>query len=245
MKNYRLLLIAALCAVSPLNAAAGASPAKKPARPGISNLSGSFTRTYSTQSQKDSVSGAFCFFDMKKTYLDIRYPLHQIMFIENNVLLIYYPESRKAFRLESASPVALPLIPGLLSAIRPDYGLSLIGFKVVDQKMRGDTLVTYWSNPAAADKLGRFELSQCGNRLLSSTYFSSDSKTCTRTLFGAYVAPRGGYSFPASIRTIVRTGETVSTENVYLRDLVINGAIPRDALEFKIPDDVKVIRKKW
>jgi hypothetical protein len=191
------------------------------------------------------VSGLFCFFDGRKTYFDIRYPLHQIMFIENNILLIYYPESGKAFRLQSASPVALPLIPGLLSAIRPDYGLSLIGFKVLEQKMHGDTLVTSWSNPKAADKLGRFELSQCGDRLISSRYFSPDSLNYTRTLFDGYGAPRGGYSFPASIRTTIRTGGTVSTERVFLRDLVINGTIPRDALEFKIPDNVKVIKKKW
>jgi hypothetical protein len=245
MKTCWLLLLSCLFIATPLESGAGQNPGRKPARAGITSLSGTFSRVSDTQSEKDSVSGVFYFFDSRKTLFDVRYPIHQVMFIENNIIQIYYPELRKAFRIESANPVAFPLIPGLLAAIRPDYGLSLMGFKLSGQRMSGDTTLSRWFQPASKSKAGWFELAQYRDRLRYCTYHSPDALNYTMTTFGNYGAPLMGYSFPTEIRTTAVSGGSISRETVHLGDLRVNAPIPTEVTGFAIPSAVKAVKKKW
>jgi outer membrane lipoprotein-sorting protein len=245
MKSCHLVLLLFLFAGLPLDAEAQKPKLPRGTEAGISNLIGDFSKKFVSSAGSDSIAGTFYYINSRKIFFEIQYPLHQIMVIEKNITEIYYPEDAKAFRLESANPVVFPLISGLLSAIRPDNGLSLIGFTLSDQVVRNDTFVTYWSYPKSPRPFGWFELAQYNNRLAYSTFHAPDSVSYTTTTFSRYTPPQKGVSLPLEINTIIALGGGFSRERVTLRDLRINSAIPERVANFTIPGHIKVVKKKW
>lgn len=176
--------------------------------------------------------------------VEVTYPLHQLMHIEANITIIYYPELSKAFRLESANPVILPLVLGLLAAIRPDYGLSDLGFKLSRQEMRGDTVTALWTHPKARNKIGEYRIAEMNDRLVYTRYESPDTRNHVKTNFTDYVNVSGIF-FPTKISSEILNPAGHSLEKVIIEDLKVNPKIPNHIIKFKLPNDVSVEKKKW
>ncbi len=211
----------------------------------VNSLTGDFTRVYESTETTDSVSGKFYYTSPNQIFFEINYPLHQIMRIVDNLTEIYYPESKVGFILESTNPVVLPLIPGLMSAIRPDYGLSVLGFKLEDQKMEGDTLLTFWVHSKFPEKVGRFTVAQAHDRLIYTFYEAPDSVSYTKTVFSDYIPSSEDIFFPGKIFTKIRGKTTLSYEKIFLNNLMVNAKIPDEIVHFRIPEDAKIERRKW
>jgi hypothetical protein len=245
MRIRHFALVLFLLAWLPLDSEAQKPKLPRGAESGITNLIGDFSRNFVSQAESDSIAGTFYYINSRKIFFEIRYPLHQIMIIEKNITEIYYPEDAKAFRLESANPVVFPLISGLLTAIRPDNGLSLIGFSLSNQVVRNDTFVTYWTYPKSPRPFGWFELAQYDKKLAYSTFHAPDSVSYTTTTFSRYSPPQKGLSLPSEINTVIALRGGFSKERVTLSALRINSAIPERIANFAIPGNIQVIKKKW
>lgn len=210
----------------------------------VKTLSGVFSRTFAGEQGIDSTSGAFYYLDSNKMYIQVNYPLHQIMYIEANITTIYYPESKKAFRLESVNPVILPLIPGLLAAIRPDYGLGDLGFELGNQTIKGDTVIASWTHPKAKKKMGAFKIAEVNDRLVYTQYQLPNKVIRMKTTFSNYENVSGVF-FPTEIYAKIFNPDGISFEKVLIEDLELNQKIPDHIVNFKIPGDVVVENKKW
>ena len=211
----------------------------------IQFLNGEFTRVFKVSASSDSIHGKFFYFASNKIYFDIDYPLHQIMFIENKNTNIFYPESEKAFLFESTNPVALPLITGILAAIRPDNGLSVLGFKLNNQEMNNDTLVTFWIHSNEPDKFGTFKIGQYEDRLVYSNFHAQDSSQHTETLFKNHSMIQNDILVPLQINTKIFSQYGVAIEKIKLNNLNCSHDIPNKIKNFKIPDHIQVIKRKW
>ena len=211
----------------------------------INSLTGNFTRVYESTETSDSISGKFYYTSPNQIFFEVTYPLHQIMRIVDNLTEIYYPDSKKGFVLESTNPMVLPLIPGLMSAIRPDYGLSVLGFKLEDQKMDGDTLLTFWIHSKFPEKVGRFTVAQANDRLIYTYYEAPDSVSYTKTVFSEYIPSNESIFFPGKIVTKIRIQNTLAYEKIFLSSLKVNTEIPGKISRFKIPEDAEIVKKKW
>jgi len=210
----------------------------------FTTMYGRFLRIFEQDEVSDTTNGEFYYLGPGSLFMEVSSPLHQIMIIDANLTTIYYPESRLAFVLESANPVVLPLVPGLMSAIRPDYGLADIGLELLGQEMRGDTLVALWSHPKARDKIGEFRVAEYQDRLIYTQYDSPKSKSKSRTSFSKY-AEVNGIFFPTEIFSEVHGRSGSSMERIFLDSLKIDIEVPNRIMNFKIPDGVAVEKKKW
>lgn len=211
----------------------------------VKSLTGDFSRTYKSKAELDSIKGKFYYTSPNQIFFEITYPVHQIMRIVDKVTQIYYPESRKGFILESTNPVIIPLIPGLLSAIRPDYGLSILGFKLKDQQMKGDTLLTFWAHSKLPEKIGRFTVAQVNNRLKYTYYEAPDSVSYTKTFFSDYIPTNENIFFPGKINTKIYMKSTLAFEKIRLSNLKVNKGVPQEISHFKIPDEATIVKRKW
>lgn len=210
----------------------------------FSTLYGRFSRTFERNNNAETIKGEFYYSASGRIMVEVSSPLHQIMIIEANITTIYYPESKKAFRLESANPVILPLVPGLMAAIRSDYGLAEIGFKLLNQQMHGDTVICLWSHPKERDKIGDFKIAQVNDRLAYTFHESPDSLNRSKTMFSNYIAVSGIF-FPTDIFSEIHSLTGNSKERVTLSELKMDAEIPPHITNFRIPEDVIVEKKKW
>jgi len=210
----------------------------------FTTLYGHFRRTFTAASLVDTTEGDFYYLGPQKMFIEVTYPLRQIMLIEGKVTTIFYPLERTAFRLESENPAILPLIPGLMAAIRPDFGLGDLGFTLYSQEMRGDTVVSSWSHPKARSKIGDYKIAEVKDRLAYTLYVSPDSSNRNRTNFSNYLA-LGGVSFPTRISSAAQSTAGKAFELVTLSGLKMNLEIPPAVANFQIPADVTVTKRKW
>ncbi len=208
-----------------------------------STICSGFTMTTDTGTRLDSTEG-FVYYADGRVIFRVHYPVDQWLVVQENEVSIFYPRSRRAFVLTSEGVVVLPLVTGLLASTRPDYGLGMIGFRLADQQMTGDTLVTFWTNDRRGGRPGKFQLAHVGGRLAYCLYDDPTNDVRTRTSFGSYVTT-SSINLPQSMLTELWTNGRRSYEKVELRDLRINVPLPADVRYFTIPADAIVERKDW
>lgn len=210
----------------------------------LSTMQGFFSKTLENSANNDSVAGNFYYYDNGKLFFKIEFPLNQIMFIEKNITTIYYPDSNEGFELESVNPVILPLVTGMLAAIREDYGLSIMGFEMFDQNIDGDTLITYWSHPLAQEKAGIHIVKNYMDKLYSAEYQAADSISKVITFFKEYIDIED-LLLPTVIESQSESLSGFVEEKVILSKLKLNSKIQNEIKLFTIPESAKMTKRKW
>ncbi len=210
----------------------------------FSTMYGAFERMYFAEgAATDTTRGEFYFLGEDQIYVRIHYPLNQILAIDGNETTVYYPDARRAFRLISENPAAMPIIPGLISAIRYENGMSDIGFELTNQAVNGDTIVTTWHHPEARE-VGSYELGEVEDRLAYSLFENAESSIFTRTDFKDYTDIQH-ISFPTIIRSLLQTSQGLSREHIKLDKLDINLSVPQEIVGFEVPSSIRVERRRW
>lgn len=205
-----------------------------------------FTRVFENPAARDSIAGEFYYLQPNRLYIEIEYPVHQIMVIDNvrNLTTVYYPEQRRAFELQGERPASLPVISGILSALQPDYGLSALGFQIYDQEIKGDTLLTHWQHPEDDGSVGEFTLARSNDRLIRAVLTLPTTDGTATTHFLDFVT-QGRHTIPVVIQTETVNFLGSASERLVFGDVEINPNIPTDVIDYRIPEDVKVERKRW
>jgi hypothetical protein len=210
----------------------------------FSTLYGQFSRSVQENISSDSTRGEFYYLGGSNMFIEVHEPIHQIMTFTKKAMTLYYPESKKAFRFKSSNPMILPLVPGLKTAIRADYGLIEMGFKLADQEMHGDTLISYWFHPKMRENLGAFKIVEVNDRLAYTEYEIPSLSIRNITTFSDHLDV-SGMIFPTTIVSDISNAESFVIEKVKLWDLQANLTIPDHILTFSIPKDVDIVEKKW
>ena len=135
----------------------------------LKTLSLNFTRELTENSKTEHITGTL-HYDVQaaRVVVEVTEPLKQIMVVKNNVLEIYYPVEKQAFRFISEGRVPLPFVESILQSTQAEYGLTAIGYTLDKHDVVDEVLYTYWAPPEKAkETLGPVILGMRDDRLIS------------------------------------------------------------------------------
>ncbi len=207
-------------------------------------ISGKFLKIFERNNVIDSVYSQFYFKSTPFMYIETHTPFHQIMIIEKNITLVYYPKRKLAYRLKSDRPPLFPAISYLIAFFHTEEGFANLGLNLQQQDFRGDTLITLWGSPDPKKKFGHYQLIQVDDKTLKVTYTSPDTSNINVLRFDDFVT-LDNIVLPMTIVSEQTSTNNYSIETIYLQDVKINLPIPPQYLNFNLPQDTKVIEKEW
>ena len=210
----------------------------------FSTFEADFTRVFVKEGRVDSLSGTFYYTRPGRLYIAVAKPVEQIMLIEDRTTTIYYPARNQAFVLESRNPALLPFAAGFFAALRPDYGLTELGYQLYDEEVRGDTLVSLWQPKQAQAAEGNFRLSRVRGNLVDAVFTPAQEGVIMRTAFRNFVEVND-YRMPSRIVTVELSPEGLTKEQLTLSNLRVDVVFPDVISAFRLPPGVQVERRTW
>lgn len=187
---------------------------------------GSFGADFSRSVIQDSTS------EQSSGKLRIQFPADVMVFVESPIkqwlhyasdhLLIYYPQENRLFRLDKSASVAPPFVSSVISALKEDFGLSELGFTILDSQALEDTLLVRWLPPdSLRQSVGRVELRYEGSKLISSSTYDARDSLVLDNAYHLHHDHRG-YQIPLWIKSWQRTPTGGKTELLEYRDPVFD-----------------------
>ena len=215
----------------------------------LKNLSLDFTRELAENDKTECIVGTL-HYDIKtmRVAVEVTQPLKQIMVAKDNILEIYYPVEKQAFRFISEGPVPLPLVESILQATQAVYGLTaLMGYTLDKHDVVDGVIYTYWTPPEKEkDKLGIIILGKHDDRLISAEVKNPEGRLIARTLYQNH--SKIGISYiPMKVifSAYGTTSEVLRSEKIVYSNPQANVDPPNPMLNFTIPESVKVEEIKW
>ena len=95
----------------------------------LKTLSLEFTRELAENGKTEHIAGTL-HYDVKaaRVVVEVTKPVKQIMVVKDNILEIYYPVEKQAFRFISEGRVPLPFVEPIIQSTQTEYGLTAIGY---------------------------------------------------------------------------------------------------------------------
>ena len=182
-----------------------------------------------------------------RVVVEVTKPLKQIMVVTNNVLEIYYPVERQAFRIMSKGPVPLPFVESIIQSAQAEYSLTAVGYSLDKHEIADDMLYTYWIPPdKAKEKIGAVVLGIRDDRILSTEVKNPKGDTIARSQYQDH--SKLGISFiPMTVtsKTFGAKSEVLQHERIVYSNPQVNAETPNPILYFTIPISVQVKVVKW
>ena len=112
----------------------------------LKTLSLDFTRELTEKDKTERIAGTL-HYDVKaaRVVVEVTKPLKQIMVAKGNILEIYYPEQKQAFRFISEGQIPLPLAETIIQSTQAEYALTAIGYTLDKHNVVDEVLYTYWA----------------------------------------------------------------------------------------------------
>ena len=214
----------------------------------LKTLSLDFTRELTENDKTEHIAGTL-HYDVKasRVVVEITEPLKQIMIAKGNILEIYYPEQKQAFRFISEGQIPLPLIETIIQSTQAEYGLTALGYTLDKHDVIDKVLYTYWAPPEKAkDKLGAVILGIHKDRLISAEVKNPDGYIIARTLYQNH-SELGVNYIPMKVisSTYGEKSEVLRFEQIDYSNAQVNVEPPNPILNFTIPESVEVKETKW
>ncbi len=212
----------------------------------IQSLIIDFKRELIEPNNRELTSGTIYYLSPHTITVIVKTPIHQWMIFGEKKLEIYYPDNEKAFRFKSDIPFQLPFFQSFLGVVKKDYGLSHLGYVLIQRTQDGDTITTIWKPPKKLAKvLGDFTLVHAEDRIILVTSKTPDGSPGTRTSFNAHFKYENTY-FPLKISSTTSRSDSDSTAELISFDKPqFNCALPETVIYFTIPPDVAVEEIEW
>ena len=211
----------------------------------IRSLSINFKRVYSENKRVDSVKGRFFYSADGSLFVNTTEPVRQFMRVEGNSMLLYYPDSRRAFRIVQSRPFTMPFIQSLVWTFNRKSNLEKAGFRFDHAETAGDTAREYWKAPRQiAKQIRHLRISVVNRRtVVSIETFNAEGRCVVTTACGSY-GEAGGVPIPLTMTTSGTQGGLPYTESVVFGDPRINREDDLAGVFFSIPPDVKIEEKR-
>lgn len=214
----------------------------------LKTLSLDFTREVTENNKTESIAGAL-YYDVQaaRVVVEVIQPLKQIMIVKENVLEIFYPVERQAFRFTSEGRVPLPFVESIIQSTQAEYGLTAIGYTLDKHDIMNETLYTYWGPPEKAkDKLGSVILGMRDDRLISAEIKNPKGHIIARSYYQKHSKIGANY-IPMTVisNTYDEKSEIHQREHISYSNPQVNADPPNAMLNFTIPESVEVKEIKW
>ena len=215
----------------------------------LKTLSLDFTRELTENEKTERIVGTL-HYDIKtmRVAVEVTQPVKQIMVAKDNILEIYYPAEKQAFRFISKGPVPLPLVESILQAAQAVYGLTaLMGYTLDKHDVVDGVIYTYWTPPEKEkDKLGIIILGERDNRLVSAEVKNPEGHLIAKTLYQNHSKIGISYIPMKVIFSAYGTkSEVLRSEKIVYSNPQANVDPPNPMLNFTIPESIEVQEIKW
>ena len=214
----------------------------------LKTLSLEFRRELTENGKTEHIAGTLHYdVQASRVVVEITEPIKQIMIANRNILEIYYPEQKQAFRFISEGQIPLPLIETIIQATQAEYGLTTLGYTLDKHDVIDEVLYTYWAPPEKAkDTLGAVILGIRKDRLISAEVKNPDGYIVTRTLYQNHSEIGVNY-IPMTVisSTYSEKSEVLQNEQIDYSNPQVNIEPPNPILNFRIPKSVEVKESKW
>lgn len=214
----------------------------------LKTLSLNFTRELTENNKTEHIEGTLHYeVQATRVVVEVTQPLQQIMVVKDNVLEIYYPIKKQAFRFISQGRVPLPFVESIIQSTQAEYGLTAIGYTLGKHDVVDEVLYTYWAPPKATkDKLGPIVLGMRDDRLVSAEVKNPKGHIIGRSHYENHSKIGTSY-IPMTITSSMfgEKSEVLQHEKVIYRNPEINVDTSNPMLNFTIPESVEVKEIKW
>lgn len=211
----------------------------------LDTISLKFERKVVQDDSTEIVKGIAYYQAPLKVFIEVNEPVKQIMVVDGEVMLIYYPVEQKAFRIKAKGLIPMPFIQNILSIMKDDYGLTETGYTLTKHERKGDTLYTYWTPPRKLKKyLGKFILGTADGVLVYAEAKNPKGKTAAKSFYKKHIE-LAGKQFPLEVRSEIFGGPKRTEEFVTYSEVEFNISLPDRVTSFKLPDSVPVDEVEW
>ena len=214
----------------------------------LKTLSLDFTRELTENGKTEHIAGTL-HYDVKaaRVVVEVTKPVKQIMVVKDNVLEIYYPVEKQAFRFISEGRVPLPFVESIIQTTQAEYGLTAIGYTLDKHDVVEEALYTYWKPPEKAkDTLGSVILGMHNDRLISAEIKNPEGYIIGRSRYQNHSKIGINY-IPMAVTssTYNAKSEVTQHEEIIYSNPEVNAKTPNPMLNFTIPESVEVKESKW
>jgi outer membrane lipoprotein-sorting protein len=201
---------------------------------------------HTEQATGDSaVEGTLYFSAPGRVMLEISMPVHQITVFQEDTLLVYYPEERRAFRFVSRNMLFVPFAESFLGVLKQDFGLAEAGFEIAGRGEAAGTLVLRWAPPKALRRrIGEVRTGHRDGRPWRIEVFDPAGRLLTQVTYAGFVTV-DGLPVPTDIAVLEQQGKDRVVSSYEYRQPEVNGAFPESISGFRIPADVEVREMQW
>jgi len=232
-----------LCAVLLLCALSSVSGGEVP-----SNLTLSFHRVTLKDGREETLTATAYIRSSPHLFcIDVTEPVKQLVFFSAKNTLIYYPDQKKAMRIDYEKQQDISLETELSYLFRKDKGLELTGYRLDHIDSAKGSTVSVWLPPAPFAKNIRDVrvVTDEADRVLSMTTTGPGGKTIQETAYSGY--ERGFLSLPTDVRTRVFLPDGSVQIETQLTLLSGNSLrdIPERISAFVVPNDIPLEILKW
>ena len=214
----------------------------------LKTLSLEFTRELTENGKTEHIAGTL-HYDVKaaRVVVEVTKPVKQIMVVKDNILEIYYPVAKQAFRFISEGRVPLPFVESIIQTTQAEYGLTAIGYTLDKHDVVEEVLYTYWKPPEKAkDTLGSVILGMHNDRLISAEIKNPEGYIIGRSRYQNHSKIGINYIPMAVISsTYDAKSEVIQHEQIVYSNPEVNAKTPNPMLNFTIPESVEVKESKW
>lgn len=214
----------------------------------LKTLSLDFTRESTENGKTEHIAGTL-HYDVKaaRVVVEVTKPVKQIMVVKDNVLEIYYPVEKQAFRFISEGRVPLPFVESIIQSTQAEYGLTAMGYTLDKHDVVNEVLYTYWNPPEQAkDKLGSVILGMHNDRLILAEIKNSEGYIIGRSRYQNHSKIGTNYiPMEVTSSTYGTKSEVLQHEQIVYNNPQVNVETPNPILNFTIPKSVEVKESKW
>lgn len=214
----------------------------------LKTLSLDFTRELTENNKTEHIAGTL-HYDVKtaRVVVEVTKPLKQIMVVKENVLEIYYPIEKQAFRFVSEGRILLPFIESIIQSTQAEYRLTAIGYTLNKHDIVDEVLYTFWKPPEKAkEQLGTVILGMRDDKLISAEVKNPKGHIIARSLYQNHSKIGINY-IPMKVKssTYGVKSEVLQFEKITYSNPQVNEKAQNSILNFTIPESVKVKVVKW
>lgn len=188
------------------------------------------------------VKGSLYMLEGPVLLFEVLSPVSQLMWIKTDTVDIYYPEEKKLFRIISRDtlPTRNTSVSHMFN-LDFEHQLHAAGFKVTKSENKGDTLLLHWNNPEVRASTEIVTGSIGENFVL---YRTSGRGWSLEVKLWDY-RNIDGKRYPHLMRSKLKKGKLTRIEELRLKEVEVDVALPSYLADFKIPKDAEVKIVEW
>lgn len=202
-------------------------------------ISGDFVKETRERTTRETISGIFYAALPHRVLFWVHDPVNQIFTFNQDTLILYYPDEKKAFKIKTSNPLTLDTQWGLNR--EPDF--SKLGYLFTKKIQSGDTLYSYWISKGKSE-IGSIVVGRFGDRIVFIEVKDNDQKLLAKTSYLNYLNYEDIY-IPTQIHSFNIINSDTLEESISYDNIQFDIELPDSILNFRIPEGTEIKEVEW